>query len=266
MEFFFNSPLLVKVLGGVEVGEPSDQDVFLLCKQFMHSTFLTQKPLLVLPANRLSRLPPGGPGKVVPRNDLGERTINEFRKTARAVEQRPWCLIAASHYLYELCENNEKKRWPNPPVLKFINTPVEELVPLIDQRDNVGLPVELTDFAPGTPRKVEVGERPKPGGADARRNRGRGGGKGRGGKGRGGKGRGRGGKGDDPALTVGPVAPEVEAPEQQAGADILGESEEPKEPADPPPPARPPRKKRPVICQELGNVAKTFLKLLNFCH
>lgn len=230
----------MKVLGGVEALEPSDQDVYLLCKQFMHSSALSQKPLLILPADRLSRLAPSGPGNVVPRNDLGERTIHEFRKTAKAVAKHPWSLTAASQYLEQLCDQNESQQWPYPPVLEFINTPVEELTPLIGQRDQVGLPVELTDFAPGTPRKVEVGEVR----ANHRRNRGRG----RGGKGKAGKGKAKGEveQRDTPAAEVDDRNGRPDEPmEQAAPEEPLFEPEVPDRAAPPPPPL-----KRPVCCLE----------------
>lgn len=234
----------MKVLGGVEALEPADQDVFLLCKQFMHSSALSQKPLLILPAERLSRLAPSGPGNVVPRNDLGERTIHEFRKTAKAVAKHPWSLTAASQYLEELCDRNESHQWPHPPVLQFINTPVEELSPLIDQRDQVGLPVELTDFAPGTPRKVEVGEVR----ANQRRNRGRGQGRG---KGRAGKGK---AKGEVELRGAEPHHGPAEGDEH-----IIDRPDEPMQPPAPdgpdlfeqaPPNRDEPPRKRPVCCFE----------------
>lgn len=135
---------------------PADGDVFLLCKQFMHSTSLSQKPVLLMPVSRLSRVHPAGPTQVVARNDLGDRTIREFRKTALAVSEAPWGMVRARAYLEHLCQENESQRLPCPPPLVFINTTAEELVQLIDQREQQGLPVELTDFAPGTPRRVVV--------------------------------------------------------------------------------------------------------------
>lgn len=198
--------------------EPHDQDVFLLCKQFMHSTELSQKPLFVLPAGRLSSLQPSGPSMVCPRNDLGERTRHEFRKTARAIAERPWSLTAAKEYLELLCDNNEAQTWPRPPVLSFINTPPEDLVTLVDQRARAGIPNELADFAPGTPRRVVVAQaKPKA--------EGRGRGSGRGGRG---AGRGRG------------AARDADAEDGRAAGD-----DPPDEPPDPPT-ARVRRMKRPA--------------------
>ena len=109
-----------------------------------------------MPVSRLSRVHPAGPTQVVARNDLGDRAIREFRKTALAVSEAPWGMVRARAYLEHLCQENESQRLPCPPPLVFINTTAEELVQLIDQREQQGLPVELTDFAPGTPRRVVV--------------------------------------------------------------------------------------------------------------
>ena len=99
--------------------DENKSDVFLLCKHYMHSTSLTQKPALLLPANRLSRLGPA-PTEPLARNSFSERQLQEFRKTARQIALAPWNLIRASNYLVELCDSNEAKRIFEPPELVFL--------------------------------------------------------------------------------------------------------------------------------------------------
>ena len=57
-------------------------DAVLLTKKYMHSQSLSQSPLLVQPAEIAARLEPRNL-KALPLNDLGTRTLREFRKTQK---------------------------------------------------------------------------------------------------------------------------------------------------------------------------------------
>ena len=140
-------------------GHPSD--VFLLCKHYMHSTCLTQKPTLLLPANRLEKIGPA-PTQHLPRNTLSERQLGEFKKTARLISEAPWSLTQASNYLMELCDNNQAQRHQGPPELKFFVESQDTLRLRESERLAAGPPEELLTFAPGTPKKVVVNLHPVP--------------------------------------------------------------------------------------------------------
>ena len=132
----------------------SEDDVFLLVKQFMWSQCLSQHPILVLPASKLLELP-DGPTVSLPRNQLSKRTISEYRKTADVVSQKPWNLNRAALYLKQLCDNNESEEWLPPPVLEFI-VRSRHAINMFAPRLSIVPDPELMAFAPGTPREVKV--------------------------------------------------------------------------------------------------------------
>jgi hypothetical protein len=96
-----------------------DRDCILMVKQYMHDTRYSQKPILMQPHAIGSSLNKGDL-KPVPRNELGERAIKEYRRTADAVCQPPWNLLKASAYLKKLCDDNESGVPGTPPTLDFI--------------------------------------------------------------------------------------------------------------------------------------------------
>lgn len=162
----------------------NDSDVFLLCKHFMHSSCLTQKPTLLLPASRLGNVGLQ-PTQTISRNKLSDRQLAEFRKTARQIAEPPWSLLRASDYLNRLCDDNASEKVHDPPPLVFFNSSGEEIDGFQALRDRADPPEDLLNFAPGTPRKVVVNLQPRGrgGGGDAARGRparGRGRGRGRG--------------------------------------------------------------------------------------
>ena len=85
---------------------PDDNDVVLILKESLSSTRMSQKPLLVLPVSVASSVDPKDL-KPALRNDLGERTRKEYRKTATSVALEPWLLLKAQRYLNDLCDRNE---------------------------------------------------------------------------------------------------------------------------------------------------------------
>jgi hypothetical protein len=99
---------------------PADsRDCILLVKQYMHDAKYSQKPILMQPYAIASSLNKSDL-KPVPRNELGERAIKEFRKTATAVCQQPWNLLKAGAYLKQLCDSNEDGVPGTPPTLDYI--------------------------------------------------------------------------------------------------------------------------------------------------
>ena len=165
--------------------------MFLLCKHHMHSSALTQEPILILPASRLGKLAQS-PTAVLGRNKFSDRQVAEFRKTARVIAEPPWGLRQAAEYLTRLCDDNVAERPHDPPSLIFFNTQDQDIADLETQRNQANPPEELLNFAPGTPRRVVANLHARPRVAEPAR--GRGGGR---------RGRGR-GKGVE--LEVGPEA------------------------------------------------------------
>ena len=70
----------------------------MVCKQLWAADKLAQPPLLWCPHGWYAQL------KRVPwarkdRNVMSLRSVNEYKKTAVAVVQKPWCLFRAGAYL-----------------------------------------------------------------------------------------------------------------------------------------------------------------------
>ena len=80
-----------------------DSDVVLLVQQYLHSTGMSQKPLLVQPREVALKLQ-WGHLRHARRHVLGERLLREYRKTAEVVGCQPWNLLKARKYLEKLCD------------------------------------------------------------------------------------------------------------------------------------------------------------------
>ena len=93
---------------------PEPEDAILLLKRRMHSTKLSQDPLLLLPKAVAAKLNPADL-KPAETNELGEATCKEFRKTAQAMGKQPWNLLKAEEYLQKLCTRNEARMLPEMP-------------------------------------------------------------------------------------------------------------------------------------------------------
>ncbi len=72
-------------------------DAVLLVKQFLSSSGLSQRPLLIIPVDMLSKLK--GPLMPADRNKLSPKELSEFRSTATKVAAHPWELQRAAGYL-----------------------------------------------------------------------------------------------------------------------------------------------------------------------
>ena len=99
---------------------PADpRDAVLFVKQFMHSSEMSQSPMLLQPyavASKLTR----EALTTMPHNHLQEPVIKEYRKTAKVLGAPPWTLLKGQQYLEGLCDANEQKLVQDPPVLNFI--------------------------------------------------------------------------------------------------------------------------------------------------
>jgi len=85
-------------------GEQPD-DVIMLTKEFWSSEGLAHAPMLVWNSDLIIKLD-RFPTKACPRNTLSEDQLRQFRKTAAAVKEAPWNLMAASAYLTQWCDQN----------------------------------------------------------------------------------------------------------------------------------------------------------------
>ena len=83
----------------------NDGDAVLMVKEFLHSEKMSQAPLLIQPVEASLRLSADAL-LAMPRNELGDRSIKEFLKTAEAVAKPPWHLLKAQSYLQDLCSKN----------------------------------------------------------------------------------------------------------------------------------------------------------------
>jgi len=96
-----------------------DNDCVLLVKEFLHSKALSQLPLLFQPES-VSEALKESDLLVMPKNEIGETAIKEFRKTALHVAKAPWHLFKAQKYLELLCDENEPGRAGLVQPLEFI--------------------------------------------------------------------------------------------------------------------------------------------------
>ena len=77
-------------------------DAVCLVKQFMSSTQLSHMPLLSLPLQNLKKLQSPKPTTAIPTKTFNDKTLNEFRKTAAAIEKSPFDLVEGSNC--SICE------------------------------------------------------------------------------------------------------------------------------------------------------------------
>eukprot|EP00959_Pyramimonas_sp_CCMP1952_P453383 9468143-Pyramimonas_sp.AAC.1 len=85
-------------------------DVILLVKQWVHSSMLSQNPVLAVAQNKvpvaeeaLAKLEP------MIRNSLSDNEVKQFRKSAGEFAKEPWEMERAKGYLLEFCRRNEEK-------------------------------------------------------------------------------------------------------------------------------------------------------------
>jgi hypothetical protein len=123
-------------------GSSNAADAVFMAKELLHHKQLSQQPLVLLPHVVAMGLDQQLL-TVKPCNQLGDRVLKEYRKTAIAVAKEPWRLFKAQHYLQELCRRNEAEELPVGVHLDFIHNytmpsrridEVEPLMPLAEPR------------------------------------------------------------------------------------------------------------------------------------
>ena len=127
------------------------QDVVMVCKQFWASDQLAQPPLLWCPHSLYAGL------KQVPwarkdRNVMSERHMKEYKKTAAAVVQKPWCLLRAGAYLEKWVADNQAGTYGAPPTIPLLTSMVGS-EPVWGE----DMAVEWQEYAPVPPAKIQVG-------------------------------------------------------------------------------------------------------------
>ena len=127
--------------------ERHPQDVVMVCKQFWASDQLAQPPLLWCPHSWYARL------RQVPwsrkeRNAMSATTMREYRKTAKTVVKRPWCLIRAGAYLEKWVDDNEAGTYEDPPAIPLLTSSMVDSDPVWAQED---MAVEWREYAPSHP-------------------------------------------------------------------------------------------------------------------
>lgn len=140
-----------------DIPEPlrSPHDAICLAKQFMSSSRLSQRPILILPHVNLQKLKSSQPNMPLPTKKFSGDALKEFRKTATKIEQAPYELVEGSNYLRSLIDRSERGEHPQPLPLKIYQLREDSFQcqpqVLVDEAD-----VPFADFAPGTPKRMEV--------------------------------------------------------------------------------------------------------------
>ena len=135
-----------------DIGVQSSGDVFLLVKQRIHHRMLSQPPLLHLPSAIASRLPRKPLRQTLPRNDITNSVLQEYRRTASKVRQRPWCLFEAASYLDNLAYCNDCKSAPGLSfVFQYGRVQVAQ-----GWISSAAMAAEIAAFAPSTPKRLRV--------------------------------------------------------------------------------------------------------------
>ncbi|CAK9037692.1 Uncharacterized protein SCF082_LOCUS22283 [Durusdinium trenchii] len=143
-------------------GTASEQsrDAILLVKHQMSSKELSQLPVLLLPAARVSLLSHPAPNELMDRNPISVQTAKKYQRTAEAVAAPPWNLTRARDYLMDLCRRNraglQVGGWLEP--LHFLESAPTRLA---TQESSIALgevpgDKEWHDFAPLGPKFVKV--------------------------------------------------------------------------------------------------------------
>ena len=129
--------------------EPHDDDVIRLYKESMHSTRLSQMPLLVLPKSVCNLKKDDL--QVAARSTISDREQKEFLKTAKEIENEPWRLLRGAAYLRQLVERQSSPHPGRDLELKFIHEHVTQTT-ADPAPDVLGM-----HFAPDDVRIVKVG-------------------------------------------------------------------------------------------------------------
>ena len=117
----------------------------------MSKTCLSQNPKVLIRAANFENMPLSGPTSLLPRNQLPDKLIKEYQKTATLVENPPWHLDRAAKYLRDWTAENvsgAQKHAPSFALEKKKETGSGESVLVECDR--------FQEFAPDPPKPVSV--------------------------------------------------------------------------------------------------------------
>ena len=131
------------------VGSP--RDIIFLAKDYMRSRSLSQAPFVFAQASQMEALNFVLPIALAQRHILSERVLQDYRKAAQVVAEKPWHMLDAQNYLETLARDNEqRKQWPAP-VLHVVWKGPSRTIPL-----DHSMEVNWADFAPNQMKGIEV--------------------------------------------------------------------------------------------------------------
>ena len=134
--------------------EPHPEDVIALYKESMHSTQLSQMPVLVLPHAIAHGKLGKSDLKPAPLKVLGDQEKLEYMKTAKLIEAAPWELLRGGAFLRSLVD---EASLPCPVDLSFIH----EHVVMTSPKTSIAPDVVGFHYAPDDVRAVAVVQRGK---------------------------------------------------------------------------------------------------------
>ena len=131
------------------VGSP--RDIIFLAKDYMRSRSLSQAPFVFAQASQMEALNFVLPITLAQRHILSERVLQDYRKAAQVVAEKPWHMLDAQNYLKTLARDNEqRKQWPAP-VLHVVWKGPSRTIPL-----DHSMEVNWADFAPNQMKGIQV--------------------------------------------------------------------------------------------------------------
>ena len=131
------------------VGDP--RDIIFLAKDYMRSRILSQAPFVFAQASQMEALNYVLPIAVAQRHTLSERVLQDYRKAAQVVAEKPWQMLDAQNYLETLARDNEqRKQWPAP-VLHVVWKGPSRTIPV-----DHSMEVDWADFAPNQMKGIQV--------------------------------------------------------------------------------------------------------------
>ena len=139
--------------------DPEPDDVILLLKANMSSKACSQNPQVHLPAGYIAQLA-FGPVEPLPKNKLSKRECDEYLKTAKRLKADPWHLIHGAKYLETLVADNEKNENNRDNLLdiRVYKSHSRSTCPLLPEAMS-----EWFNYAPGTPKRINIHNRaPQP--------------------------------------------------------------------------------------------------------
>ena len=101
---------------------PAADDIILVTKHFLGSESWAQEPEVFCPGARFRELPAEGPLPIPGRTEFSSRQVQEFAKTAKAVEQSPWNMPRAAMWLRDIVQQNingKSDSW-KPPQISWV--------------------------------------------------------------------------------------------------------------------------------------------------